>query len=289
MTRVLWEVRGARLHMPRDLHIAYACGRMAIATAAHIAPLFYGSPTTARVGCARLLKLGLLRTFPRDDLTKPAWYSLASAAVEWVAEQMECEPAELRTVSGIQRVNKAAVDLRNSLWSSSVTAARATGGRVGLVRARPEWELRRMSVGVPVVPDLQLVFADRAAQPEPQHVWLLELDATSERTAVIAAKASAYVALRDGGSLYGAESWRVLFVTPTLRRARTVAAAVAGAGAGAFTYVAVGSDLLEGCALSFVLFRAADLANSTAARPSSSLVGDAVGGAEGRSATPISG
>lgn len=288
MSHLPWEVCGARLHMPRDLHVAYACGRMAIATAAHIAPLFYGSPTTARVGCARLLKLGLLRTFPRDDLTKPAWYSLASEAVEWVAEQMECEPAELRPVSGIRRVNTVAVEMRNRLWTSAVVAARATSGQVRVARVRPEWELRRLAAGISVVPDVQLVFGDLATAPETLHAWAVELDAGTERTAVIAAKAEAYRSLRDRGALYGSARWQVLFIVPGIRRARSVATAVVSAGAGAFTYVAAAESLLDGRAFEPVLFLAADLAASTDARPSARLPFGDADGCGGRSTTPIS-
>jgi len=44
-----WTAPGARLHLPRDLHIAYVHGRMALTTSLDTYPLWYDSPVTARL------------------------------------------------------------------------------------------------------------------------------------------------------------------------------------------------------------------------------------------------
>jgi hypothetical protein len=266
---------GARLHMPRDLHIAYTIGRMGVATAAHIGPLFYSSPNTARVGCARLLKLGLLRTFERPDVSRPAWYALASEASGWVAEQIDCEEQDLRSVTGIRRMNLEAVAMRNRFWVSVALACRPTGGKVVLELFRPEWELRRLKTSdVPVVPDAQVVLQAHGADPQPlERVFFVEFDAGTERTTIWARKAEAFAAMRDRSSLYGAAQWFVLAVVPSVRRARSVAAAVAGTAGGAFTFLAVAETLMDGRAFDRVLYRAPELAAARDAEPSEPIVG----------------
>ena len=58
MSSLPWRISGARLHLPRDLEIAYALGRMGAATIADTYRLWYGSPHTARFGFSRLTRLG---------------------------------------------------------------------------------------------------------------------------------------------------------------------------------------------------------------------------------------
>lgn len=278
MTRLPWETRGVRLHLPRDLHIAYMVGRMGVATSAHVGPLFYGSHNTARVGFHRLAKLGLLRVFERSDPSKPSWYGLAPVAAAWVIEGMECDDTEVRVVSGIRRMNLSMVDSRNRLWVSAVLAARASEGRCGIDLVRPEWELRRMQTDrMRTVPDMQLVVSHRGGS-DWLHTWMIELDAGTERTAVIKAKVEAYRVLR-GHVLYGAQDWQLLFVVPGPRRARSVAQTVAAAGGSAFTWVAVEADLQDGRALDVVLYAPADFGNGKTARPRASLAtGKPIGG-----------
>src|SRR5208283_2395495 len=115
-----WRVQGARLQMPRDLQIAYTVGRMGIVTIADTYALWYGSPHTARFGFGRLVRLGLLRSFPRTDPLAPAWYSLTPQGLEWAAEQAGCDERELRSVAGIRRMHLPS--MRNQLWTSVVLA-----------------------------------------------------------------------------------------------------------------------------------------------------------------------
>src|SRR5262249_8107988 len=83
-------------------------------------------------------------------------FTLNRDAVSWVAEAMDCDESELRTVSGIARTNLAAVRARNRLWVSLVLACRRTPG-AELVLFRPEWELRRVRSREGLVPDAQVV------------------------------------------------------------------------------------------------------------------------------------
>jgi hypothetical protein len=73
MKMLPWRTAGVRLHLPRDLEIAYVLGRMGAATIADTYRLWYGSPHTARFGFGRLVRLGLIkklspRRFPRPLL-----------------------------------------------------------------------------------------------------------------------------------------------------------------------------------------------------------------------------
>jgi hypothetical protein len=268
-----WRVSGARLHLPRDLQIAYTVGRMGVVTIGDTYPLWYGSPHTARFGFGRLTRLGLLRSFPRPDPLAPAWYSLTPQGLEWASEQAGCEERELRAVAGIRRMHLPS--MRNQLWTSVVLACRQHPS-IRILRFQPEWELRPMKrEDMRVVPDAVVTLGG----PEESHrecSWLLELDAGTERTSVWRAKAREYVELRSAGRVYGAGAWRLLAVVPTARRALTVAVAINTGGAGAFSYVGVIGNLVTGRAFARVLWPCLELARGPNVAPSASLT-DALG------------
>ncbi len=265
MTRLPWAVRGARLHEPRDLHIAYVVGRMGVATSIDTWPLWYGSPHTARMGFHRLVVLGLLRAFPRPEVSHPAWFTLHPDARSWVADRMDCDEDDLRVTSGIARANLQAVRARNRLWVATVMACRRSA-ETKLVLFRPEWELRRASAGESVVPDAQLVLASGTGNEVREVAWFVELDAGTERLAVWREKADAYAERKRLGPLYDERSWRLLVVAPSARRARSVAAACAERGFGDKTFLGVGTDL-DTDALAHRLWRADELAAAATARP----------------------
>lgn len=271
MRALPWTVRGARLHLPRDLDVAYSIGRMGAVTAYDVWPLHYGSVHTARTGLARLLKLGLVRTFERKDPSNPAWYSLTAHGATWVRDEVGCDDDELHLVGGIARMNLEALRVRNRFWSSLVVACRNAPG-VELVIFRPEWELRRLRTpACPVVPDAMAVLADDFCSPAVGRAWMLEFDAGTERLGIWEKKGLAYARLRHRAPLYGASQWSVLALTPSIRRARTVATAVARAGAGSFVFVAVTDTLEDGRALDPLLWRASSLASSDGAPPTETL------------------
>lgn len=253
------ELPGARLQLPRDLRFLYALGRMGASTLEPLWKLNYGSPHTQRGGIRRLEKLGLVRSFPRIAPSLPKWWALTRRGYEWVIEQTGCEENELRWVTGLGRVNLAALHARNHAWSSIILATRQTPA-VKLILFRPEWELRRLAGSVvPVVPDFQMVLAP-ASDATATVAFMAEQDAGTERLSVWRAKAVAYRMLRQGGQLYGASRWFTLTLVPSLRRARTIATAVASEGAGDFIYLAVEEALREGRAFDRVLWLASELA-----------------------------
>lgn len=271
MTRLPWETRGARLQLPRDLRISYLVGRMGVATPYDLWPLFWGSLHTARIGFRRLVRLGLLRTFARAEVSHPAWYSLTARGAAWVGTEFGCDEQELRLVTGVGRVNLGAVRVRNRLWVSVVLACRATPG-VQLALFRPEWELRVMrSAAVPVVPDAMVVLADRDPAATPSGwAWLVEFDTGTEHLAVWERKAKALAGM-SGRPLYGALRWNVLVRVPNLRRAQAVASAVVRGGAARLVYVSIEGSLDGGRALDTALWRTALLAASPDAVPTDSL------------------
>ena len=265
-----WRVSGARLQMPRDLQIAYTVGRMAVVTIADAYPIWYGSPHTARSGFGRLVRLGLLRSFPRPDTLAPAWYSLTPQGLEWTAEQAGCDERELRAVAGIRRMHLPS--MRNQLWTSTVLACRQLPS-IRIRRFQPEWELRPLKRDdMRVVPDAVVTLGGPDKTVQRECSWLLELDAGTERTSVWQAKAREYVELRGAGRVYGAGAWRLLAVVPTARRALTVAVAITAGGAGAFSYVGVIGKLVTGQAFARVLWPCLELAKAPAVAPSVSLI-----------------
>jgi hypothetical protein len=280
MKMLPWRISGARLHLPRDLEVTYVLGRMGAATVTDTYRLWFGSPHTARFGFGRLVRLGLLRSFPRQDPLSPAWFSLTTRAVEWVAEEAGCDPRELRALAGVRNFNLPALSARNRLWTSLMLACRNQPS-VGIVIFQPEWELRPMkSESVPIIPDAITVLENREVTDVHPRALILEMDTGSERSAVWKSKASKYAELRGHGPLYGLADWRLVALVPSVRRACTVARAVVSGGAGAFTFLGVISALENGRAFSRVLYPAPAIAVSVTVTPSASLVDEL--------ATPIS-
>jgi len=272
MTFLPWRVSGARLHLPRDLEIAYAVGRMGIVTISDIYPLWYGSRHTARFGLGRLVRLGLIRSFARESPLSPAWFSLTPRGLEWAAEKAGCDERELRAIAGIRRTNLAAVSMRNRLWVSAALACRQHPGiRIGFFR--PEWEIRRMKpAAVDVVPDALVSFIATEGTIERERTWIVEMDAGTQRSAVWRAKASHYAALRDAGRLYGLAAWRLLAIVPSARRALSVAVAITSGGGGAFSFVATAASLNDGQAFAPVLWSCLELPRSASIQPSAGLL-----------------
>lgn len=264
---------GARLHLPRDLHVAYVIGRMGTATSLDVWPLFYGSPHTARFGFLRLQRLGVLRMFPRKEPTHPGWFTLTAEARPWVAEAMNCDESELRVVSGIARTNLAAVRGRNRLWVSLVLSCRSTPS-VRLMLFRPEAELRRERRGERLVPDALFVLRVEGAPEMHEVAWFVELDAGTERLAIWVKKAEAYSEARRLGSLYGEPQWNVLVVVPSERRARSVARVCAAASLGHCVFLAVQEALEDGHAFDAVLMSADELAKADVPPVRWTLTGD---------------
>jgi hypothetical protein len=272
MKMLPWRISGARLHLPRDLEVAYAVGRMGVVTTADVYRLWYGSPHTARFGFGRLVRLGLLRTFPRPNQLAPAWFSLTPRGRDWVAEQAGCDEHELRAVAGIRRMNLPAVGIRNRLWTSLVLACRENPS-VRLACVQPEWELRQQrTTNFDVVPDAIVSLESKPVTDRPGCAWMVEMDAGTQRSSVLKAKAVRYAAFRTAPHLYGYAIWRVLLLVPSERRARMAATAICSGGAGAFSLVAVAKSMEEGLALGLSMWPCSELARSPQAKPSASFI-----------------
>lgn len=267
-----WRAKGVRLHLPRDRDIAYVVGRMGTATSQDLAPLFYGSANTARFGFLRLVRLGLLKQFPRPDVSRPAWFALTPDAREWVADEIGCEPSALRVVHGVGRMNLSAVRSRNRLWVSLVLACRSRTD-IALVLVRPEWMLRQESANEPVVPDAEVVLSRTDGDHAREFVWFVELDAGTERLAVWRSKIERYADARGRRALYGELEWRLLILVPSVRRARSVAAVCEEVSLGESCFLAVQAAIEEGRALDAILYRADELVAAPGSLRRWSLIG----------------
>jgi hypothetical protein len=245
---------------------------MGSVTIADTFALWYGSPHTCRVGFGRLVRLGLLRSFPRTDLLAPAWFTLTKRGLEWTAEQSGCDERELKTMESIRRVNLGALSMRNRIWSSLILASRRLPDiRIGCFQ--PEWELRpKLPNRLHVVPDAMVSLVHRSTKDGRPCTWALEMDNATERAAVWKGKAAQYAELRSQGYLYGTADWRLLASVPSIRRAHSVAAAITASGAGAFSFVGLAASLEEGRAFEQVLWPCLVLAKGPASPPSASLI-----------------
>jgi Replication-relaxation len=272
MKSLPWPVSGVRLHLPRDLAVTYSVGRMRAVTIADTFALWYGSPHTSRFGFGRLVRLGLLRAFPRTDPLMPAWYTLTKRGLEWTAEQAGCDEREIRSMESIRRVNLVALSMRNRLWTSLVLASRRHPSiRIGCFQ--PEWELRpQLPEHLHVVPDAIVSLVKRDGNAERRCAWALEMDNATERAAVWKTKTAQYADLHSVGDLYGIANWRLLASVPSLRRAHSVAAVITAGGAGAFSFVGLAASLEAGRAFDQVLWPCSALAKVPTAQPSASLI-----------------
>jgi len=271
MISVPWRTSGARLQLPRDLEIAYVAGRMGLVAIADVFPIWYGSPHTCRFGFGRLVRLGLLRRLPRPNVISPAWFSLTGRGLVWTAERAGCDEHELRTVASSRDFTLGSLSLRNRFWTSLILSSRRCP-EICLDRFSPEWELRPMRpADVHVVPDAIVSLSRPVVTGERRCVWIVEVDNTTERIAVWRRKAAQYAELRSRGRLYGYPDWRLLAIVPSLRRARSVSAAVSEGGGGAFGYVGVANTLEAGQAFEPVVWLCSELANAPDAQPTVSL------------------
>lgn len=263
--------RGARLTLPRDLQFAYFIGKLSIVKISDVWRVFYGSEHTCRAGLGRLVRLGLVRSFPRVAPSLPKWFALTPKGLAWVAEETGCGE-ELRAPSGITRTNLVATTLSNRFWVSLLLATR-TSLNCKLSLVRPEAELRRLRTAeISVVPDALVALSTSGgavlATTSPSRLALMvELDSGSERLGVWEDKSRNYRVLRDRGALFGEERWVVLALVPSRRRATTLASAIIKGGAGAFTYLAEAAALDEGRALERHLWSPTALVGDPAAPP----------------------
>ena len=272
MTFLPWRVSGARLHLPRDLEVTYSLGRMGAVTIADTFALWYGSPHTCRFGFGRLTRLGLLRSLPRPNVISPAWFSLTNRGLEWTAEQAGCNERELRTVASVRDLNKAALSSRNRFWTSLVLSCRRSPD-TSIEYFRPEWELRPLrQEHVHIVPDALMSLGQQEVTGVRHCAWIVEVDNTTERTAVWKTKAAQYAELRSARHLYGIANWRLLALVPSARRANSVAVAVTAGGAGAFSFVALTNSLENGHAFDRALWPCLELAKTPNAQPTAYLV-----------------
>lgn len=269
---------GARVNLPRDSLIAYALGRFGASTIEPLWPIHFGSYHTGRRRIRHLVRLKLVRRFPRRSPSEPLWYSLTRQGMEFVLEHIGCPPEEVQQVASINRLNLGALAERNHLWSSLIRAARRSP-TVRLALFRPERELRRMAMqAVPpisVVPDALFCLELRtnhdpsSERDVPRLVAMVELDSGSERSSQWRVKARSY---RAQSALYGAERWSILVTVPSIRRARTIAEAVSNEGLGNVTYLALATHLRDGHALERVLWRADELLVCREPEPGHSLL-----------------
>lgn len=275
---------GARFNPERDGAVCYTLARFGAATCQCLAPLFWGAAPTARHGFARLLKLGLIRTFPRSVPCAPAWYALTRAGYALVQKETDAPDDELRRITRLDRANLSMLSARNDLWVSLALAARREP-RVRLVRFTTEAELRRQAANRErVVPDASVALS--SADGSRLKTWFIELDSGHQRLATWQEK-SAQLAACQGTVLYGAAAWQVLASVPSLKRARGVARAVMAGGAGHLVFLAVAAMLTGGQAFAPAVWRAQDLACGSASSVPTSLIEGLIDEADTEGGTPI--
>jgi len=267
-----WPFLDPRMDRERVVRICYMVARLGYFWSADCGFIFWKRKNTARQYPARLVKRGLLETLPRRSLADPHVYRVSERTLEWLADEVGCDPGELWRPTSLKRLNVPAARAMNRFWCSLVAAC--ADSPVRLRRFLPERQLRRLkTTGCPVVPDALFALeaaesGDRFSEP----CWFVEQDNGTERLKVWAEKIRGYRSSRAGGRLYGMREWLLLALAPTRKRAANISRTVLAAGGGDFTFVAIAGALEGGHALDRALWRAAVLAADRNAMPSETVV-----------------
>jgi len=279
MTSTAWPSLDPRMDRERVVRIAYLAARLGYFWVADAAFMFFKRPNTARFYVASLARRGILDAFPRRNPSDPHVYRISERGLEWLADEVGCDRAELWRPTTIRRqLNVMQVRAVNRFWCS-LAAAAAKHPHIRLHRFVPERQLRRMKVpSCPVVPDAMAVLRPAAdggtdAVAGSLVVVALEQDSGYERLKVWTEKTHGYLRAKRSTSFYGyrARDLVLLAVVPSRRRAVNVARAVAAAGGGSFAYLGVAAELEGGRALDAALWRAASLGMDPHASPDFSL------------------
>jgi hypothetical protein len=295
MTVAAWPFLDPRMDRERVVRIAYLAARLGYFWVADAAFMFFKRPNTARLYVASLARRGILDAFPRRNPSDPHVYRISERGLEWLADEVGCDRAELwRPTTMRRQLNVVQVRAVNRFWCS-LAAAAAKHPHIRLHRFVPERQLRRMKVpSCPVVPDAVAVLrpaADGGADAVAGIlvVAALEQDSGYERLKVWTEKTHGYLRAKRSSAFYGYRSRDLvlLAVVPSRRRAVNVARAVAAAGGGSFAYLGVAAELEGGRALDAALWSAAALSTDPHASPDFPLSSIVQAAARTPSAMPI--
>ncbi|MGA7743193.1 MAG: replication-relaxation family protein [Polyangia bacterium] len=284
-----WPFLDPRMDRERVVRICYVVARLGYFWCADCGFIFFKRKNTARQYPARLVKRGLLETFPRRSLADSHVYRVSERALEWLVDEIGCDPSDVWRPASLRRLNVPAARAMNRFWCSLVAACE--GSPIRLHRFVPERQLRRFKApGCPVVPDALFVLeasAEGGAEGASRLPWFVEQDNSTERLKVWAEKIRGYRSNLPSGRLYGMRDWLLLVLAPTRKRAANISRTAVAAGGGDFTYVAIAAVLEGGHALDAVLWRASTLAADANAVPTDTLVSAARSTSRPTSTTPV--
>lgn len=224
----------------RDLDILLALGKMRLLRTSDLARLFFDAVGTCQKRLRKLFDAGLVRAVV-TELAAENRYALTRLGHELLVEAFdEGEVPAWRPAPRLDARGGAHLDLLNRVRVALACSAPPLG--VHLVRFLSEWEIRASDPRAPIIPDALVTIAMGTGTA----TLALEIDTGSEPISTVAKKVDAYARAELGRvAIFGVFSPRVVIVTSTARRARSVARALARGAADASTLVGAAPFVFE--------------------------------------------
>ncbi|MFI5298333.1 MAG: replication-relaxation family protein [Polyangiales bacterium] len=208
----------------RDVDVLLALAKMRLLRTSDLTRLFFEAKGTCQKRLRKLFDAGLVRSVVGDLATENR-YALTPMGHAFLVEAVDDVPS-WRPVPPVRGRELVHLDLLNRYRIALATSVGQVGGE--LVAFTPDWELRGRSPRAPLFPDAAVVLDLRGRRLE----VAVESDTGSMPPTVVAKKVAAYLSVRLLRTpVFGLVAPLILFVTPTARRARSVARGLRDAGA----------------------------------------------------------
>ncbi len=213
--------RDAKLR-DRDVDILHALAKMRLLKTSDITRLFFRATGTAQKRLRKLYDTGLVKAVV-TDLASENRYALTPVGHALLEQALpEGSVPAYRPAPRIDGRSVAHLDLLNRYRIAVAMAATAAG--VELVRFTPEWELRAAEPKADLIPDAVAVLRSIGRQLP----MAIEIDVGTESPRTVARKIERYASLAlRRFPVFGLPSPKVIVVTTTPRRARSLARSMA--------------------------------------------------------------
>lgn len=249
--------RGARLR-DRDIDILLALAKMRLLRTSDLGRLFFDSIGTCQKRMRKLYDAGLVRAIV-TELAAENRYALSRLGYALLEEAIdEDELPAWRPAPRTDGRSIAHLDLLNRFRIALACEAPRFEGK--LVRFVPEWDLRAGQPRAQIIPDAIAIVSTSAG-----HLTLaVEVDTGSEAPAAVAKKVRAYEqAELMRQAVFGAVAPNIVILTPSPRRARSVAKSIAQVGGGRRVWIGAAPFVVENGGLVSGLARVGGLASKT--------------------------
>lgn len=224
----------------RDIDILLALGKMRLLRTSDLSRLFFDAVGTCQKRLRKLFDAGLVRAVV-TELAAENRFALTRLGHDLLARALdEDEVPAWRPAPRVDGRSVAHLDLLNRYRIALACETPKFGVR--LVRFVPEWDIRATDPSAPIVPDALVVIATGQTTA----TLALEIDTGTEPASTVAKKIDAYDRAELARTpVFGVVAPKILIVTSTARRARSVARAIAHAPAGPTVWLGAAPFVLD--------------------------------------------